>query len=354
MAVNERFTDLDPVLLATMQDVTCVVQNNVSYQETLQQVFTLMLANTILSNSGNPNGTLGGQIYQLCWDTVNQILYVCTLTGSAGSAVWITAGNPGIISPSMGGTGVVNPTAHTFPIAEGSSNYNFIGPLTNGQILMGITNNDPMAGIPTNGTNISWTPGSGSLQANLTGTVAAVNGGSGVSSPTLNTLPIANGSSPYNFVSLTNGQLLIGSTGSIPIANRLTAGTGIAITNTAGAISISAPGGTGFSWTVLTAGAALASNNGYFCNGAAPLGLSLPVASNVGDVIQIVGMNTGNGWSVSQAAGQQIVIGTSASTTGAAGFISSTQNADAIYLVCSVANLQWTASMSPQGNITVS
>ena len=42
---------------------------------------------------------------------------------------------------------------------------------------------------------------------------------------------------------LTNGQLVIGSTGAAPAAATLTAGTGIAITNAAGGITISASGG---------------------------------------------------------------------------------------------------------------
>ena len=44
---------------------------------------------------------------------------------------------------------------------------------------------------------------------------------------------------------LTNGQLVIGSTGSVPQAQTLTAGAGIAITNAAGSITIAATGGQG-------------------------------------------------------------------------------------------------------------
>lgn len=85
------------------------------------------------------------------------------------------------IPPASGGTGVASPTAHTIPIAEGSSNFNFIGPLTNGQLLIGSTGADPAAALPTNGTNISWTGGAGTLTANLTGQVALTNGGTGQS-----------------------------------------------------------------------------------------------------------------------------------------------------------------------------
>jgi hypothetical protein len=41
-----------------------------------------------------------------------------------------------------------------------------------------------VSAIPTNGTNISWTPGIGSLTANLTNEVAVINGGTGINSTT--------------------------------------------------------------------------------------------------------------------------------------------------------------------------
>src|ERR1700733_1125474 len=44
---------------------------------------------------------------------------------------------------------------------------------------------------------------------------------------------------------LTNGQLIIGSTGAAPQAQTLTAGTGISITNGAGSVTVSATGGVG-------------------------------------------------------------------------------------------------------------
>ena len=52
---------------------------------------------------------------------------------------------------------------------------------------------------------------------------------------------------------LTNGQLVIGSTGNAPVASKLTAGTGIAINNAAGKITISATGAPGVA-TIYSAG----------------------------------------------------------------------------------------------------
>lgn len=102
---NEIFTQLPTTSAATMADSICAVQGYVSpsspglsVQETLQQVYNLFQANVILSNAGNPNSAVAGSTYQLCWDTTNMILYVCTTTGSSGSAVWtkviaLTAGS---------------------------------------------------------------------------------------------------------------------------------------------------------------------------------------------------------------------------------------------------------------------
>jgi hypothetical protein len=49
--------------------------------------------------------------------------------------------------------------------------------LTDGQLLIGSTGAAPVAAVPTNGTNISWTTGAGSLTANITGQIGLSNGG---------------------------------------------------------------------------------------------------------------------------------------------------------------------------------
>lgn len=69
--------------------------------------------------AGNPNGNLagsagtpGGSGSSVCWDITNNLLYVCTTTGTASTAVWTQVGATlaggvqmtGIISPSSIGT----------------------------------------------------------------------------------------------------------------------------------------------------------------------------------------------------------------------------------------------------------
>lgn len=73
------------------------------------------------------------------------------------------------LAATQGGSGTASPTAHTLPVAEGASPYNFIGPLTNGQMLIGFTGQDPVAGQILQGTNISVTLGEGEVTIGTTG-----------------------------------------------------------------------------------------------------------------------------------------------------------------------------------------
>src|SRR5580693_9393557 len=172
---NEMFTQLPSVANAQLTDIICAVQGYVSpsspgtsVQETLQQVFNLMQSNVVLSFAGNPNGNVAGVTFQFCWDTTDTALYICTTSGTASTAVWTLVASL-ITSPAKGGTGVSNPTAHTLPIAEGASNFTFLGPLTNGQLLIGNTGNNPTPAAITAGTNITVTNSAGGITIAATG-----------------------------------------------------------------------------------------------------------------------------------------------------------------------------------------
>jgi hypothetical protein len=98
---NEMITSLPSVTSANMSDIIYAVQGYVSpsnlglsVQETLQQVFNLFQSNIILYNAGNPNGVVAGMTYQLLWDTVDLILWVCTTSGTATTAIWTECINP--------------------------------------------------------------------------------------------------------------------------------------------------------------------------------------------------------------------------------------------------------------------
>ncbi len=109
------------------------------------------------------------------------------------------------------------------------------------------------------------------------GTWATPAGGGGITAGTANGAVYATGTTTAtSTAALTNGQLLIGSTGAVPVAATLTAGTNVTITNGAGAITIAATAGAGGYATVQSAGTAQTTRT--VLNFAAPL----VAADNVG------------------------------------------------------------------------
>jgi hypothetical protein len=108
-----------------------------------------------------------------------------------------------------------------------------------------------------------------------------------------------------------------------------------------------------FSWVNISSAptSPLTSNRGYFISFVGSAGLTLPTVSAFGDIIYILGR--GGSWTLSQGAGQQVIIGADSTTIGIGGRLSSTNNNDSIQLVCTQANLTWQAPNGPQGNITI-
>lgn len=148
-----------------------------------------------------------------------------------------------------------------------------------------------------------------------------------------------------------NGQLIIGSTGNNPAAATLTAGSGITITNSAGGITISGSGSSG--WVdQTTASVTMAISTGYTADaGASLITFTLPATSAIGDFVEINGKSSGL-YTIAQTAGQQIRFGNLASTLGAGGTVSSTLQYDCIRLRCVTANTIWVV-VSSVGNFTV-
>ena len=99
-----------------------------------------------------------------------------------------------------GGTGVASPSAHTLPVAEGASAFTFLGPLTNGQVLIGSTGADPVAATITGGTGMSVATGAGTITLNVTGLGLNWNtSASNVSTMTTNNGYLSNSSSQLTF-----------------------------------------------------------------------------------------------------------------------------------------------------------
>lgn len=190
----------------------------------------------------------------------------------------------------------------------------------------------------------------------------------------------------------TDGQVLISANGSAPAWASLTAGSNITITPGANSIEIAAAGAAGIttiagdsgtatgatvniyggtnvttsaagdtltinssgrlSWSVISSDQSADVNNGYICDKAGTLLLTLPATAAVGDVIRVTGINFATGWKIAQNAGQTIHFGVSDTTTGAGGYLQSTAIRDSVELVCVVADTDFNV-ISSVGNITV-
>ena len=92
-------------------------------------------------------------------------------------------------------------------------------------------------------------------------------------------------------------------------------------------------------------------NSGYIANNASLVVLKLPTTSRIGSVIEVVGKGAGL-WKIAQNAGEQIHFGNINTTSGTGGYLQATLTYDAIRIVCTVADTEWTVTSS-QGNITV-
>lgn len=151
--------------------------------------------------------------------------------------------------------------------------------------------------------------------------------------------------------SMTDGQVLIGSTGSTPVPATLTAGSGISISEGAGSITIAGTG-SGIGWTEVTGTTqAAAADSGYITNNASQVVITMPATAAVGTCISVIGKGAG-GWRIDHNAGQNIQLGSSSTTTGS-GYIESTNRYDSIDLICTTADTTWTTLGAPQGSITV-
>lgn len=297
-----------------------------------------------------------------------------TLTGNAGGAISPDAafninllGGNNITSTGVANTITFNLTGttnHALQLGNATGSLTSLL-LTNGQLAIGSTGADPVAATLTQpAAGFTITGGAGSITFALNDDLAAVEGIATVglvsrtAANTWTATPItqnailygAAGQLPANLGPLTNGQLVIGSTGAAPLAATLTAGGGIAITNAAGSITVATVGG-GLAWSNIGASGNLVVNTGVNCTAGAALSLALPAASTVGDVIRVV-LDGSTSWTITQAANQQIRIGSVTTTLGAGGSLASTAQGDAIELVCKTANLIWTAT-SLIGNLTV-
>jgi hypothetical protein len=192
-----------------------------------------------------------------------------------------------------------------------------------------------------------------SINSNASTPLSTTQGGSGISAPTAHGVLVAEGSSAFSPIVLGAGQLLIGTTSSDPAAATLTAGTGISITSVTGSITVAATGAGVLPFTDVTAATqTMAVNNGYTSNdGATLVTFTLPTVAAYGTLMAVVGKASGL-FTIAQNALQTIHFGNQNTTTGAAGSLSSTNQYDNVYLLCTTANTDFTV-VHAQGNLTV-
>lgn len=170
--------------------------------------------------------------------------------------------------------------------------------------------------------------------------------------PTVNSASLStNASGVPTWLALTDGKIVIGSSAGAPLAGNLSAGIGISIANGHNSITISSNGAN--PWVDETgASVTMAANTGYTSDdGASLVTFTLPASSAIGDWVEINGKGSG-GWTIAQAAGQQIHVGNLTSTLGATGTLSSSNQYDCVRLRCLTANTIWTA-VSVVGNLTI-
>lgn len=249
-----------------------------------------------------------------------------------------------------------------------------------GQILIGGTNDPKMAvGQPTASNGVQWVYGQNSLAVQginasetqvgvveLATNAEAIAGtdaqravvpsalAAKLGAQTANAIPVAAGSSQaMSYVGpLTDGQLLIGSTGAAPVAASLIAGANITITPGPGSIQIaSTGGGSGLTWNFVSSSLTMVPDNGYVLTGAVNQSFTLPAVAAQGTLLRVVSAGTGL-WSVIQQAGQQIRYGSTSTTIGATGSLQARDPGDGVQLLCIVANTIWLA-IDSFGNITV-
>lgn len=109
----------------------------------------------------------------------------------------------------------------------------------------------------------------------------------------------------------------------------------------------------GFTWNEETGtSASMAVDNGYIANNAGLVTLTLPTTAAVGSVVRVVGKGAG-GWLIAQNASESIVWDeASVTTVGVGGSLASTDDFDAVELLCTTADTTWVV-LSSKGNITI-
>jgi len=286
-------------------------------------------------------GNAGGGLTSLGIGATNQVLLGNTGADPSWGQVDLTAAVTGTLPVGNGGSGATTFTDHGVLLGSGAGAFSVTAVGATGTVLKGNTGADP-------------TYGAVDVTTDITGTLPVGNGGTGVADPTDHSLLVGSGAGAMTELGVaTNGQLPIGSTGADPVLATITAGTNISVTNGAGSITVNSTAVEGIAWNEVTGTTqAAAVNNGYITNNAGLVTVTLPATASVGSVVRIMGLGAG-GWKLAQNASQYVRWDESTvTTTGVGGSLDSTDDHDAVELLCTVTNNGWSV-LSSKGNISV-
>ena len=108
----------------------------------------------------------------------------------------------------------------------------------------------------------------------------------------------------------------------------------------------------GIAWNEVTGTTQTAAiDNGYYCNNASLVTVTLPATAAAGSVVRVAGKGAG-GWKIAQPSGVTIHFLDTDTTTGTSGYLEFTHKYDAVELLCITADTDWVV-ISSMGNITV-
>lgn len=339
MTTDIKFTDFPSVVTPTTSDLIWAVQSGSDVKETLGQVLSLALSTNSLSFAGNPNGNLAGTIYQTCYDTTNAKYYICTTTGSAATAVWTLVG-ANIVGLNQGGTakaltasngGIVYSDADSMEILSGTATAN--------QIVLSGSSSAPSWSTATYPATTTINRILYSSAANTIDQITSANSAQLVTNAT---------GVPAMTASLTDGQIVIGSTGATPIPATIT-GVGITVTNGAGSITLTASGG-GMAWsTIVGTSQAADIDSGYICSNAGVTTVTCPAIAPIGSKIQVEGLGAG-GWQLSANTSQTIQLGSAVTSSG--GTLTSAAATDNVLITCIESDTTWRVLTTNSAGLT--
>jgi len=270
-----------------------------------------------------------------------------TLGGTPATALLhaasITAGWAGQLSLARGGTNA-NLTANNGGIFYSTATAGAIlaGTATANQVLLSGATAAPAWSTATYPATTTINQLLYSSSANVIGGVTVVNNAS---------LTTTAAGVP-TWLGQTDGQIIIGSSAGAPAAGTVSAGTGVTVTNGHNTITIASNGAN--PWVDQTSSSVtMTANTGYTSDdGASLVTFTLPTTSSIGDWVEINGKGSGL-LTIAQASGQQIHIGTSTTTSGTGGSLSSVNQYDCVKLRCLTANTIWVVVSQQSSGLTV-